>query len=281
MKVKIEMNMKNIMFIVIIVICIFSLSYGIYYQIFIKPNKNVTNVPPDIANEPEDSKFDELFDNKFNSQDFQLGNYVSKLDSTKDLVYTTYTLNEIYEGKYEIHASIPVININSERVIQIDKEIVSIFYDKLKSIINNANEEDTGKSIYTVTYTSYLNENILSLVIKANLKEGDNAQRVIIKSYTYNISTNQDVDLAKMIEIKEVKASLVESQIKNTIEDAINYSQSLTSLGYDSYKRNIKSDMYTIEKSNNYFLGPNEGVYIIYAYGNTSFTTERDIVYIK
>lgn len=280
MRIKIEWNPKTIIFIVIIVICIFALSYGIYYQIFTKPNKNIGKVPEE-PNVTQEVKFDELFDNKFNSQGFQTANYVNKIEATKELVYTTYTFNEIYEGKYEIQANIPIINVNDEKVIKMDEEIISIFYDKIKSIIDNSNDEDSGKSIYTVSYTSYLNENILSLVIKATLKEGNNPQRVIIKSYTYNLSTNQEMSLAKMIEIKEVKASLVESEIKETIQDAINYAKSLALLGYDSYSRNIKSEMYTIENSNNYFLGPNEGIYIIYAYGNSSFTTERDIVYIE
>ncbi|MDE5831192.1 MAG: hypothetical protein K2H53_06295, partial [Clostridia bacterium] len=131
------------------------------------------------------------------------------------------------------------------------------------------------------SYTAYLNESILSLVIKATLKEGDNAQRVIVKAYTYNISTNQEVSLKDMINIKGLDSNKVENEIKKTVEDAINYSEHLSSLGYESYKRNLKNDMYSIENSNNYFLGPNGSIYIIYAYGNMNFTTEKDIVYIK
>ena len=46
------------------------------------------------------------------------------------------------------------------------------------------------------------------------------------------------------------------------------------------YKRNVEDDMYKIENSDNYFLGPQGEIYIIYAYGNMNFTSERDIVYV-
>lgn len=280
MRIKIEMNTRNICFIVIIVICILALSYGIYYELFIKPNKGLEDISDKDA-VTQEVKFDELFDNKVNLQNYNNANFVDKLEPAKDIVYTTYSINEIYEGKYEIQANIPLININNEKTINIDKEIISIFYDKINSIIDNSKNEGSKKSIYTVSYTSYLNENILSLVIKANLKEGDNAQRVIIKAYTYNISTNQEVNLKDMLEIKGKSIQEIESEITKTIEVAIKSSESLSSLGYKVFERNIKNKIYKVENIDNYFLGPNANVYIIYAYGNTNFTTERDIVYIK
>lgn len=280
MRVKIEMNTRNILFIVIIVICVFALSYGIYYQIFGKKQKEISQVPnvPQII---EDVPFDDLFDNKINLQEYTSANFVNKVKPTQDIVYTNYTLNEIFEGKYEIQVNIPIININHEKIIDIDTEILSVFYNKVNNIIENSKVEGTPKAIYTVSYTAYLNENILSLVIKATLKEGDNAQRVIVKAYTYNISTNQEVSLNEMLEIKKINKEDVKSKIDAKVQEAINYSENLSSLGYEVYKRNMKDDMYKIENSNNYFLGPNGSIYIIYAYGNNNFTTECDVVYVK
>lgn len=141
--------------------------------------------------------------------------------------------------------------------------------------------EDVQNNIYTVTYTAYLNENILSVVIKSTLKEGNNAQRVTIQSYVYNISTNKELTLQEMLKIKELDSDYVQEQINETIQASINYSENLISLGYETFKRNINDEMYKIENSNNYFLGPNRSIYIIYAYGNENPTTESDIVYIK
>jgi len=275
---KIEMNPKNISFIAIIVVCVLSLSYGIYSIAF--NNKEIKEIPEEVINTPSVA-FDELFNNSVNLQDSKVVDYANKINHAKEIVYTTYTLNEIYEGKYEIHVEIPFININNEKVTKIDKEITSIFYDKVNSIIKESKEENSNKTIYTVSYTTYINENILSLAIRATLKEGDNPQRVIIKTYTYNMSTNEEIKLEEMLRIKGVSIEHAESEIKAKVQEAVNYANSLASLGYEAYKRNIKDDMYKVENSDNYFLGPNSNIYIIYAYGNSNYTSENDIVYIK
>lgn len=275
-----EINIKYIIFAIIILICIFALSYGVYYQVFVKPAKEIANNIPEKS-VTKDIQLDELFDNKVNLQNYTSANFVNKIQPSKDVVYTTYSLNEIYEGKYEMQVNIPLININNESAIKIDKEILSIFYDKVKSIIDNSREETTAKTIYTVSYTAYLNENLLSLVIKANLKEGDKPQRVIIKTYTYNVSTNKEISLNEIIDLKNLNSNDIQSKITKTIEDAISSSDNLSSLGYTTYKRNIDNSMYKIENSTNYLLGPNNTLYIIYAYGNSNFTTDKDVVYIK
>ncbi len=279
MKLKIEMNLKNICFIAIIIICIFSLSYGIYYQIFIKPNKDIAPIIPEVTN-PEE-KFDELFDNKINLQGYLEENFVSKSEASKELVYTAYNLNESEGDKYEIQASIPVINIENENAKNINNEIINIFYDKLVSIIENSKQENSKKTIYTVSYTAYLNENILSLAIKSNLKEGTNSQRVIVKTYTYNISSNKEMKLKEVIDIKKVDKTSVENKIKEVVQEAIQYSENLSSLGYTIYKRDIKNQMYKVENSNNYLVGENGEIYIIYAYGNLNFTSEKDVVLVR
>lgn len=275
---KIEMNTKNICFIIIIAICVLSLSYSIYSVFFNK--KEIKEVPEEVINTP-DVAFNDLFNNKIELQNSEAPSYVSKIDHTKEIVYTTYTLNEIYGGKYEIHVEIPFININNEKVTNIDKEIIAIFYDKVNSIIESSREEDAEKTLYTVSYTVYVNENILSLAIKATLKEGDTAQRIIVKTYTYNMSTNEEIKLEEMLRIRGISNEIAESKIKEKVQEGINYSNNLALLGYETYNRNIKDNMYKVENSDNYFLGPNNSIYIIYAYGNSNITSEIDIVYIK
>ena len=164
----------------------------------------------------------------------------------------------------------------------INKQIASVFYEKANSIIENSEDEESeGKSIYTVSYTAYLNENILSLAIRATLKEGNAAQRVIIKAYTYNLSTNEEVKFSEMLKVKGISRDVAQKAIKDKVQESINYSESLTSFGYDIYKRDIKSEIYEVENVDNYFLGPKGNIYVIYAYGNANFTTENDIVYVK
>lgn len=275
------MDIRKIVIIGIIVICALSLAYGIYFQIFkkdvsINEEKNITeeNINTDTI------EFDKLFDNKINYQSYNVSSE-NKKDQTKELIYTNYSLTEIYEGKYDMKINIPVININNEKITNINKEIATIFQDKVNSIISNRNSENAQYTVYTVEYTAYLNENILSLVIKSTLKEGDNAQRVIVKAYSYNLSTNEEIPLSSMLEIKGKNTADVEKEIKRVIQEEISNADNLAALGYTVYERDINSNIYKVENSNNYFLGPDATIYIIYAYGNSSYTSEKDVVVIK
>ena len=84
-----------------------------------------------------------------------------------------------------------------------------------------------------------------------------------------------------MLEIKGLNSNDVQSKIEDTIQASISYSDNLASLGYETFKRNKNDEMYNIENVDNYFVGPNRSIYIIYAYGNKNFTTESDVVYIQ
>ena len=188
----------------------------------------------------------------------------------------------LFFGKYEVQVNLPAINVNDENAINIDKEIINTFYGKLENIIDNADKIEEGKTtLYTVSYTAYLNENILSLVIKATLKEGDNAQRVMLQSYTYNLSTNKQVKLDEMLKIKGIDTNMAEKKIDEKISDAIKVSENMSSLGLETYKRDKNNEIYKIENSNNYLLGPGGRIFVIYAYGNLGFTTEKDVICIN
>ena len=44
-----------------------------------------------------------------------------------------------------------------------------------------------------------MNDNILSLVILSELKEGDNNQRIIIKTYNYDLKENKEATINDII----------------------------------------------------------------------------------
>ena len=273
------MNSRKIIIIVIITVCILSLAYGIFFEID-KINrgnnpKNETEIETD-----EKYNFDDLFDNSIHFQNYNFRNEY-KADTAKELVYSVYSFNEKKDGKYDIKVELPYINLNSSKVYDINTEIILTFGQKVQSILANADKENSENIIYTVEYTAYLNENILSLVIRATLKEGNNAQRDIIKAYTYNVSSNEVIPLKTMIEIKELDELQVKNQIIKVVQEGIDKTQNLIALGYNIYQRNLSSDIYELENSNNYFLGPDGRIYIIYAYGNMNYTSEKDVVVIK
>ena len=47
---------------------------------------------------------------------------------------------------------------------------------------------------------------------------------------------------------------------------------------YTVYNRNLSDSMYQISNISTFFLGKNEELYIIFAYGNQNFTSEMDVV---
>ena len=46
------------------------------------------------------------------------------------------------------------------------------------------------------------------------------------------------------------------------------------------YKRDLNNAMYLIDNVDNFFVGKDGKIYIIYAYGNSNFTSEIDIIEI-
>ena len=84
-----------------------------------------------------------------------------------------------------------------------------------------------------------------------------------------------------MISIKQLNKSVIQGEINKVVEENARQSQSLIDLGYNVYERNLSDEMYKIENVDNFFYGPNGNLYIIYAYGNNSYTSELDIIQIR
>jgi len=133
-------------------------------------------------------------------------------------------------------------------------------------------------TIYGVEYVAYLNSDILSLIIKATLKEGNNAQRVLIETFNYSLTKDQEVTLTDLLQLKNITLVQANSKVKKEINLAAENAIELSQLGYTTYTRNINDSMYEIENTYNYFLGKDQYLYLVYAYGNTSYTTEMDII---
>ena len=139
-----KIKMKFILFGGIILVCILALTFAIYFQIF-GVNKPISNEVPSEVVLPEETNFNDLFNNQINLQGYDDMNSTNKLEPTKGLVYTTYSLNEIYEEKYEINVNIPLININNENAINIDREILSVFNQKISDIIDKSSRRKCTK----------------------------------------------------------------------------------------------------------------------------------------
>lgn len=269
------MNWRKIFVISIIAICIISINLAVYLKI-IEKDKNSETDEVIVDTVALTENFENIFDNTIDLGENNTIS-ISKIEQSKEIIYSKYQLENKKENSYDIEVNIPFLNINNEITKNINEEINSIFYSKVNSILSQNNETET---IYNVKYKAYINDNILSLVIKSTLKEGNNAQRLIIKTYNYNLSSNQLLDINQVLDYRKLDKNKVQSKIKDTIETAAKTASAYQELGYSKYLRNPDDDMYLLENTNVYFLGEGKSLYILYPYGNSNYTSEMDLLVI-
>ena len=277
------MKAPKTLYILISIFCVFAIVAGIYSQFFEKRANNGNLITGDnkkntITEESLDTikeKFAQIFTNTVNLNGFDDSN-ISKINSEKAIVYTAYDVVK-NETSYEMNIKVPVVNIKNEVGNSFNTLTQSIFVNKANEIISSTNH--TSKTIYRLEYAAYINDNILSVVIRSNLKEGTNAQRVMVQTYNYNLTTGQSVTLDDLIQKKSLDKNNVEKKIKAVITEADNQSKTIQNAGYSvDFSRDLSSGIYSVEKSTTFFLGEDEKLYIIYAYGNQNYTSEMDVV---
>lgn len=276
------MNNPKILYILIAVFCVFALIAGIYAQ-FISPDAGGLNsnkkeeenvfLPKDM--ETIKSEFNDLFTNTVNLNGYDTTGIV-KIKPEEEIVYTAYNINKATDA-FEIHIRIPVVNIKTDVANSFNSVTQALFANKASEILGKT--DTSSKTIYSIDYVSYINGDILSVVIKSTLKEGDHAQRVMIQTYNYNLVTQQKASLTDLITAKGLNKDDVNREIKKVIKEADDSSKAVQNMGYNEiYVRDLNNQMYTVDNASTYFLGLNQELYIIYAYGNQNYTSEVDIV---
>ncbi len=218
-----------------------------------------------------ETNFSNLFTNSINNDNGE--NNSKKEDQTKDLVYTGYQQKEAKLNSYDLEVNIPHINVDNEIIDEYNEEIESIFLN----IANNVLQTENANIIYTVDYVASVQDGILSLMIRSNLKEGSNAQKVIIQTYNYDLRNNKEITLQEVLSIEKLDEQDVQNRINEKVQEEQEQAEDLQSLGYNIYSRDVESDIYTLENSTEFYLTP-DALYIIYAYGNAADTSEMDLV---
>lgn len=219
------------------------------------------------------SNFDNIFQNQL--EDYNIDVDVKKKDENQDLIYTYYIKEESKENSYDLHLNIPYINIDNEIIDQYNQEIKETFEDKAENTLKTENRN----TIYSVQYEATIENDILSLMIRSDLKEGASAQRVIIQTYNYDLKNNKEVHLEDVITNKQWTVEDVEAKVKDKITTEQQRVQDLISLGYSVFERNPEDEMYKVENSKVFFI-KDGNIYIIYAYGNENLTSEMDLVIV-
>lgn len=271
---------RVIIYAVAIAICVIALIIAVCVQIL---GNDITNKIFGVSQiksktEEEEQTLKTNFDNLFlNSLEItgDINADVKKQDESKDYVVTTYEKRETVSGKYEMSVFIPYINIDNETINKYNEEIKEIFQDKAESIL----ETEGQNVLYTVDYQGYIENNILTVIIKSSLKQGVSAQQLIVQTYNYDLVNNKEITLNDEIDMLALNKTAVQNKIRSEIKAEQDKAAALQELGYEIYNRDSESDYYSIDNSNIFFVH-DQNLYIIYPYGNDALTSEMDIVIV-
>ena len=272
---------KILFFTAIIMACIIALCIGIYTQFFYKYSEAdplMLGIKFGSIKDTEEinelkNEFNKLFQNKFIIGNNKINN-INKKQNNKDIVYTERDLQNEDVNFYQIDINIPKLNIESDVANKINNEIKSEFYDYANAIMRKM----SGYTVYSVNYSAYLYDNIVSIVIKSSLKEEGRNEKVSIKTYNYNLENNEFVEIKEIIEKTDNKENKVQRKINDEIEKYNRNALAVAEEFGSTYTRNLSSDIYKVENTEEYFVTDSGKLYIIYPYGNDEYTNEVDIV---
>ena len=242
---------------------------AVYAQITHKGVKTPESEIIDADYEDLKNNFEEIFTNRINKED------TAKLNiNYDDLLDTKYNIKTEKNGKYTIEAKVPGFKGNTDVQEKINQEIYDIFVTEMLKIGNNA----TVYTTYNLDYVGYVNNNIISLAIMCKYKDGTKAQRIIIKCYNYDIENDKLLDIEDVIEYKKLDKNNMQKKVNEEIKKINDQNKKLIDQGYNIFLRDEESEIYKIENTQNFFLGRNNYLYLVYAYGNNNYTSEKDLV---
>ena len=268
-----ERNKKlRIIYIIIIVICILAVIIAGVIQIFKNKPQKEPDVDTSVLQKYRDD-FDKIFTNKVNY--VKNNEYIiEKIDESKQIVYTGYTNKDIKVSDYNLDVNITYININNSVIEKFNKDIKDTFEQKAKDILSTQSQN----IIYTVDYSAYVTNNMLSIVVRSTLKEGENPQRDIVQTYNYDLTEKKEISFEDLLNFKGITRQEAGNTIKAEIKNVENKINELAQLGYKVYLRDSNNSIYKLDNITEYFIGENNVIYVIFAYGNKNNTSEMDIV---
>lgn len=273
-------NKQILIYSAITILCVILIGVSVYFQFFYSKDRPVglfedVNADKSIEVETEELKlgFNNIFNNSLKKDNNGIYN-IKKMQLDKEIVLTMYDIELHSENKYDINIKIPLINIDSDVAKKINKEIDDIFGRKANSIVQSKD----GSNVYNLDYVAFLKGNILSLVIKSTLKEANHPQRVIIKTYNYDISTDTEVNLGTFLLKKNLNKNDVYNKVVEEIEKSISQNEALAQAGFEVFNRKKEDKRYLPENTEVFFMDLNDNLYLIYPYGNGNYTSEMDMI---
>ena len=190
----------------VILVCSIAIAIGIYAQITNTKINKTAEEKREANYEDLKNNFDSIFTNTINKDGAaQVANANINYD---EIIGTKYDINEKKETKYSIVAKIPLFKKETETTKKVNQEIFNTFGGKIVDIITN----NKAYTIYNMGYVVYINDNIMSLVIKCTLKEGTNPQRTIIQTYNYNLDEDKLVSIDELIQKRNLDKEQMQKQ---------------------------------------------------------------------
>ena len=258
-----------IIIISIILICSIAIAFGVYAQITNKGSIKKDSENENTNYEELKSNFQEIFTDSINKE--TTANAEINYD---ELLYLKYNIKEEKVGKYNVTAKIPGFKEDTETLKKINQEIYDVF---AREILKIAADSSTN-STFNLDYVGYVNNNIISLAIMCKYKKGANAQRRIVQTYNYDVENDKLLTIDDIVKYKNLNKEEMNKKIENEIKNANSKSKKIVEQGFNVYVRDEDSQIYEVENTPNFFLGKNNYLYLVYAYGNDNYTDVIDLV---
>ena len=270
----------SIVYVIIFIICVAGIAIALAKtQYFEEENVGRALGIIDKDSEKEDeynelkSDFDTIFTNQIENLEQENVN-IKKISNDYDVVVTAFNYKEDKEN-CTIDVAIPYINVNHSSAKQFNKRVKEVYRKKAEMLKNQISSMSV---IYTVQYKAYLQNNIVSLAIRSEYKEGEKSQKIMVDTFNYNVVEQREVKIDEILKIKNLKVSEATNRIRSEIKAIQEQNQALIDEGYSLYQRDYNSDMYDIMNCEHFLYGKNGMLYVIYPYGNRDNTSETDIV---
>ena len=84
--------------------------------------------------------------------------------------------------------------------------------------------------------------------------------------------------MEELLNLKGISRQDAGNTIRKEIKEIESKVNELAQLGYKVYTRDVNSDIYKLDNITEFFISNDNVLYIIFAYGNQSNTSEMDLV---
>ena len=238
------------------------------------------------------------------------------------MAYSSVDDKNIDKDKCNIDVHFPMINLSGDYIATVynpamDKEFYQVFLARYNkgvelskklvsgtpvdtNVVDNQTQENTvtnqttqtvqtvtGMYNYEVNFTGtiYQNKYLSIAIMSLDLVPGK-SQRRFIRTFNVDITTGEEITISKMLQLKGLEASKVNTTIQEQIKKINDSEKSYSSYTTGTYTRDKElaiDGFYDINNIQNFMIGQNGELLLIYNYGNeeNNYTITFDVIKIE